>query len=320
MPENINADVDNVLEVLEPSLTRLIRQIEQTMASSTLREMGTHVSRVLISGDVTSYNWIVEYLRKQINIPLEMMNPFSTKNKSWTGAVPETDTEAALLAPAIGLALSDPTRTPNFLYTYEQKAAHTQSQKYNKIILAATIVLMLALLGISRLADSLVTRRQEVLAELRKELAERGPGLTPAMLADMAGKASAQQSAAVQTAKRYLGMALIQELCLLTPGNISLNRIHVDMPAKEVDRAGRKNSTVVKIEGLVSGEPGNPESRLAEYSIRLTDSPLIQKANLSRTTQRTASDSNRLPFELTLTTTDLPLSSRDTETAERRTP
>ncbi len=320
LPHSLATDGNNVIEAVEPALTRLIRQIEQTMASSTLREMGTHVSRVLISGDVTNYGWIVEYLQEQLNVPIEMMNAFSSKNGASAGTVPETEAEAVSLSPVIGLALSDPIHTPNFLWTYEEKAAHAQSQKYNKAILGVTIVLMLALLGASRLSDSLATKRREDLTALRKELAERGQGLNKAMLEDMFSKASAQQATAVRIAKRHLGTALIRELSTLTPSHVSLDTIRIEMPFQEVDRAGRRNSAVVTLEGRVSSEPGSQESRLAEYSIRLADSPLIQKADLTRTTGRSDEDRNRLPFQLTLTSIDLPVPTSGQATSERKAP
>jgi hypothetical protein len=135
----------------------------------------------------------------------------------------------------------------------------------------------------------------------------------------MVAKATSQQATAVQTAKRYLGVSLVRELSTLTPGHISLDSIHIDMPVQEVDKLGRRNVCVATIEGLVSREQGNPESRLAEYSIKLENSPLIDKARLGPK-ERNVADRNALPFELNLTIMDPSLPKEDTNAPEGRTP
>ena len=114
----IAAREDNIFKMILPALERLVRQVERTLRHYALNYDNARVGKIYISSGVRPHQRILDYMGEELGIPTEAVNPFASGSNFLTMVPwPDSVSEQSSFAPAMGMALSSNSVTPNFLHT-----------------------------------------------------------------------------------------------------------------------------------------------------------------------------------------------------------
>jgi hypothetical protein len=86
-------------------------------------------------------------------------------------------------------------------------------------------------------------------------------------------------------AERYVNVAVIGEISDLTPANIRLINLKITatVPAKaKAEKAPKDANDGIILEGLVSGERTKLDSSLAQYVMKLENSPMLRQITVGK--------------------------------------
>jgi hypothetical protein len=127
---------------------------------------------------------------------------------------------------------------------------------------------------------------------LEKELSLFNPVLTKDQIEILAKDMKVRHQLNQRYSQRYKGMALISELSYLTPENIRLTSVRIDIPAAGVqipktatipkDTAQKGKNEAVSIQGVVLGPRSAMDVILAQYVMKLENSPMLRGVSLQK--------------------------------------
>ena len=267
-----------LFELTIPALQRLARQIERTFTYNTQTLGQEAVSLILVAGELAAGHRLREYLSEQLGVEVGVLDAFSQSSAAIsTSPVPPEPEEKAAYTPVLGLALSDPKRTPNLLHTFKDKVSQQKAVFFQRVVLAVTFgcALVLGALFLWQ-TESLSSKRQE-LASVESRLAAFKPQVSEQLLFQLAGKIKNSHEELREYAKRYAGLAAMTEIIQLTPGTIKLVKVTADLGRGK--GAGRQRSEGQRggliLEGIVTGGDSGFETELAGYLIRLRSSAIL---------------------------------------------
>lgn len=271
---------NGIFDVISPVLERLTRQIERTLEYYTSSVGYEKVDKLYISSTMNVfYQPFLSYISEQLAIKTEFFDPFQGNNVNLSGASLPLAQRAALI-PVIGLALSDSRHTPNVIFTYVEKNADASRSRINRVIFATfglvllICIVIVAFQGIE--AKQLMTKRDH----LEKQLSMFKPLLEKETIANLTQELKLQRQKNHQYAQRYRGIALIGELTSLTPDHIKF--IRVNMSPSEIVAQGQSKSETLTIDGVVQGDRHSLDTLLAQYVMKLENSPLLQGVVLEK--------------------------------------
>jgi len=135
--------------------------------------------------------------------------------------------------------------------------------------------------------------RKKTIAQLEQQLSHYTPRVDQNLILEILSSSSRQQQLSKTYVDRYLGMAVISELSLLTPANIRLIDLKLrtggvqsgKMSAKEPKKgatAPKEEGKNVTVEGIVFGDRKTLESSLAGYIMKLKSSPMFSNVSVQR--------------------------------------
>ncbi len=290
-----------ILGMIAPVLDRLIRQVERTLEHFSLHFDHKSINKLYLGGEISGRNPIVEMMNDQFGYPIHHLNPFSTSIIPLDHPrLPQTVAEKDSFVPAIGLALSNKALTPNLLYTYRSKAIQTKIQRMNQVVFSAFIFLILVCLGIYYHQEKQINQKKEQAKNLEQQYTGKSPIIDQDLVQQMVAKVSEDNKQMVANAQRYLGVSILNELAELTPGNICLTNIKLELGSGE-DK-GRKSQHVLFIEGVVADSSAEQESDLAQYLFALNSSPLFKQSTVLQKTVENRQGGKRLGFKMKVET------------------
>ncbi|HDQ04166.1 MAG TPA: hypothetical protein ENN23_06305 [Deltaproteobacteria bacterium] len=280
---------DEILEIIFPVWERLARQVERTLQYYTSSVGYEKVEKLYVSSSLNSYNALVIYMGDQMAIEADFFDPFG--GHTYSAAESLSFSERMSLVPALGLALSDNSRTPNAIFTYAEKNREIRVARINRSIFvafAAVLIICLAAIFYQALeAKSLGAKK----VRLENSLSMHNPVLSTEMISKMAAEVKKNSVDTRQYAHRYLGVAAIGEVAAVTPGNIKIINVQITAPVNNSNAAGPGKAASritgsMLIEGVILGERDMLESLLAQYVMKLENSPMfsdiaVQKSNFS---------------------------------------
>lgn len=279
-----------IFHMIVPVIERLVRQIERTLQHYTSSTGHEKVEKIFISSVMDIYNPIADYISEQLGIKTEIFDAFKYQTgKPEIEQIPLPDRVALL--PALGLAFSDNRRTPNLIFTYKEENQEVTIGMINLGISAATIlaVIICAVLIIYQGLNVMALHKQK--ENLKKELAVSfNPSASADKVAKMINDAKAQKQLSRQYAQRYMGIAAIGEIAALTPQNIKLINLTVmsseglTVAGKTDKAAAAKDIEGITLEGIITGERNMLDSYLAQYVIKLGNSPMLNKVSVFKST------------------------------------
>jgi hypothetical protein len=163
----------------------------------------------------------------------------------------------------------------------------------------AALIICLATL-IYQVSERSILNKEQVVLE--KELALNSPILSKDKVSKMADEVKAQKKIIHQYVQRYLGLAAIGEVSDLTPQSISLISFKIVegsvSSGTNADKTRPETSDGVTIEGVIFGDRNMLDSLLAQYVMKLGNSPMLSKVSIQKNNFVTFKKSEVLQFTL----------------------
>lgn len=293
---------EEILEMIFPVWERLARQIERTLEYYTSSIGYEKVEKLYISSVMNVYNPLLIYISDQLGIKTEFFDPFIKQTAS---SVYESLSlsEKVSLVPVLGLSFSDNIRTPNTIFTYREKNKETRIKRINRRIFtsfAAALVICIIVLGYQAAEINILGKK---LVKLEKELALFNPLLSTDKISKMADEVKTRKQISHQYVQRYLGIATIGEFAALTPENIRLINIKINtggigLAKINPDKTAKEISDDIIVEGVIFGERDVLDSSLAQYVMKLENSPMLRQVSVQKSGIITFKKSEVLHFTL----------------------
>lgn len=273
-----------IFNMIIPVIERLTRQIERTFEYYTTSFGHEKVEKIYISSLMNIYNPISDYVSDQLGIKIEVFDPFKYQETT-----PQTDTIALsdrmALIMALGLSFSDNSLTPNLIFTYKEENEEISIKMINRGIIAAFAAgLVICIITIIYQGiDVFALNKQR--ANLKREISMFNPLISKENVAKMVSDVKKQRIVSRQYAQRYLGMAVIGEISDLTPENIRLNNLKIMTSAGSAvkdksDKKGKEVGEGITLEGIITGDRNMLDSHLAQYLIKLNNSPMLHQVSV----------------------------------------
>ena len=299
----VNWAETGILEMTTPALERLLRQIERTMEYFATSVGFEKVEKVYLSAAISVFYYpLLHYLREQIGSISEYFDPFAGKSfpaKSGLSSL----AERASLIPAIGLALSDSKHTPNAIFTYAQKKQELIRKRINRGVFSTFAAALAVCLVIMALQVSEARQLGVQKGKLEKELLLLGPKLSKDKIAEMAKEMKIRNQHNQRYSQKYKGLALISELSFLTPDDIRLTQVRMSIPepgagGQTTGAAGKEAAPKenLVLQGVVLGSRGAMDAQLAQYVMKLENSPMLQGVVLQKSSVAKFRNSEILQF------------------------
>jgi hypothetical protein len=270
-----------------------------TLKTSSIGEQ--KVEKVYILSSVNADNSILEYMSDQLGTKTEFFDPFKQQTAS-----PATESislfERMLLSPALGFSLSDNRRTPNAIFTYQEKNREINTKRTDRLVIssfvAALIICLITLIYQS--SERNILKNQQI--KLEKELALYSPILSMDKISKIADEVKTQKKINHQYAQKYLGLAAIGEISDLTPQNINLISFKLTEGSVSLkvadDKKPKETSDGVTIEGVIFGDRNMLDSILAQYVMKLENSPVFSQVLIQKNSITTFNKNEVLQFTL----------------------
>jgi Tfp pilus assembly PilM family ATPase len=276
-------DDEEIVEMVGPALERLIRQVERTFEYHSRLARGDPVQRIFITGAVNIRGSIIEHISRSLGIRTEVMDPLHPSHPFLTDVTPPASvSERALYTSTLGLALSSNARTPNLLFTFDDKEKQAAIARINRSIFIIFMAIMLALTGVYVWQEYSSSQNGAAISKLKEELARYTPAAERSVLVQIAAKVKNKEQMLKGQANEVLGIAVLSELAVLTPPNVRLVGVTVDLggipepQAKAATPAQPKTlSKSLVIDGIVRGDSQTLEASLVRYVMRLGASPIF---------------------------------------------
>lgn len=274
----------DIFEMILPALERLVKQVERTLAHYYLHFNRDRISRIYVSGQMSQYKRLFDFMNEQLDVTVDTINPFSTKlNYLGIAAIPQSPPDKEELAPAIGLAISNNYITPNFIYTFQDKKLVEASKKNNRIIFAGVLFLMIISFGFYFLTNSYIEQKRIELQRLQTEIKKFKPLVSKNLILNLASQTKQKRDALKSLGNKYKGLAVINEISSLTPNRIRLLSLRADLGEIESGISGEIKQTL-HVEAVVIGDRLTFESTLAEYILSLKSSPIFHSPTIENKT------------------------------------
>jgi len=269
-----NYTKEDILNMIGPVWERLARQVDLTLKTSSIGNK--KVEKIYILSTVNFDKVILDYMSNQLDTRTEIFDPFKNRRSNISDQS-LSPSDRILISPALGFALSENSRTPNAIFTYQEKNQEAKSRRLNKFIFlsfVAALIVCLFTLFYQNSRLNYLKKNQEVLAQ---ELTAQGPLLTGESVLKAADKVKMQRTIALQYAKKYLGLAVIGEVGNLTPQNIRL--ISFKMGGANAVSKPDANGDVF-MEGIIFDKKEMLESQLTQYVMTLENSAVFNKVSV----------------------------------------
>ncbi len=283
-----------LLEVVEKPLQRLVWQVERTIEAYASKIDADPVAVLCVAGELGHSSLFRTYLASQIDLELSVQSeealrsggPFwPALNADFAGKSPPIGD----FEPAIGIALSDLDRTPNFLFPFRDKIRRMRGRRIQKLV---WVFLILCTLGTAagyywqRAEAARQTRTAERLErELGRRIARQGGLVVDRPLIELQVERLREERRAIRAiAERYRLPAVVGGLVLAAPGSVFFSEILADFPTSSVSDSpsgpsDRRPSTVV-VRGHVLGGREEAESDLLRYLAVLKEEPMFPRPTL----------------------------------------
>ncbi|WP_461208241.1 hypothetical protein [Desulfocurvus sp. DL9XJH121] len=280
-------DAEEVVHLAGAAVSRLVRQIERTFDHHINTLGGDPVRRIFFSGDICTNTHFLEVLTSELGVPCSLLDPLGLLGTK-PGAPDVEDSPAVRLGfnLACGLALCDATDTPNLLWTYQDKDKTHQIRRQGNMVYGVFLALVAVMAAAWFMQHEKTTALEAELQGLNTRIAAFRPKVDEAGLLAMARKTADLQRQIKILSEKYEGLAAINEVSRLTPENIKLHSMALELgrpeDAAKKPEAGRRGAQgadkaprIMILDGMVSGPPEMFDAMLATYLAKLQYSPLF---------------------------------------------
>jgi Tfp pilus assembly PilM family ATPase len=285
-------DPEAVMDILEPVVSRLVRQVEMTLKHFRESLGFGAVSRVTVSGLLGASTLFERYIGEQLGLPCSALDPLGDRMSRGTVISGLTD-PSAVYSQALGLALSDVSVTPNILFTYREKAAHNASKMLEQGVLVGLVVVLATMAFFSFRAMS---ARQTLAREhegLARQLSGLGPDTDMTMLARKVEVLKAKREAVRAYVSRNRIAGAWSEALSLAPDGVGVGTLTAELGIPDrIKGSAQQGKTPsgtpgplgrLVLEGMITGDSRLFDALLASYVMALEGSPLFEDVSVKKT-------------------------------------
>jgi len=292
---------EEILEMISPAVDRLVRQVERTFTHYTTTFKVESVGKIYNSGGVHFYGPLIDYIGEKLGIDMEINDPFDPAKTPFLGAVapPESVSDRAPFALAVGMALSDNTRTPNFIFTYKDKKKHASITRIKQCVSVAFMLTLVVSVGFFWWLAGSGEQKKAELARLNQQLNQYTPRVNKNSILQMAARLKKKHQSLKKYSGQLLVVAAISELSALSPSNIRLLSITADMGSVSANKSSDAKKRLV-VEGIVLGENQMFESSLVGYMMKLEGSPVFSAPVVNKSAIESYGEGDVLHFTIEL--------------------
>jgi Tfp pilus assembly PilM family ATPase len=287
--------------MITPALERLARQIERTLEHYASIAGAQRVEKLYVSLAMNVYNPILNYISDQLGTKAEYFDPFGQQS-AYAAAQSLKLSERVSLVPVLGLSFSDNIRTPNAIFNYREKNREISIKRMNRGIFASFAAALIICFAVMIYQIMEAKNQSMHLKTLKKELSLYDPLLSAEKISSFAEEVKAKKQISRQYAQRHLGVATIAEISVLTPNYIRLISLKINTgnnpPKENPDKAAKEISEDVILEGVVSGDRNMLDSSLAQYVMKLENSPILRQVSVQKSSVMTIKKVEVLYFTL----------------------
>ena len=310
--QKLGINENKVFQMIQPALERLVRQVERTIRHYALNYENAKIGKIYISSGVTPHQRILSYIGEELGMPTEVLNPFqASSNFLPLVPVPDSMSEQSSFAPAVGMALADNSRTPNFLFTFKDKSKAVRNQRINRSVFATFLLLMAICVGLSFWQERTIRDKEARKQQLTQHLQQYNLRVDQNLILKLVEQIREKNRSDQAIGRKYLNLAVISEVVDLTPPNIRLLDISTrlgPLPTKKAagDKKNKKKAAeappprILILEGIVEGDRLTLESALAGYLLELKNSPLFDQPTISSKSFEFAGNNEVLRFKAQL--------------------
>jgi type IV pilus assembly protein PilM len=286
----LQPEEEQVFRMIMPALERLVQQVERTFEHYTSHFNNQRVEKLFISSTIRPHRRIVDYIGDELGLPRETFDPFTT-DLHFLGNVsgPVSDAERGAFAPAIGMALSDNAITPNFLYTYKEKAKAARNKLLNKVAMIVFFIVLAGCFGFYSWQGRLIAQKQEDKAALQTTLNSFKEQVDQKKILDLVEQNKKKNEQYREFSRKYIGIVVLTEISNLTPSNVRLTNISVqlsDLQSKQAENSENTEAAAagkpkkLLLEGIILGERMAMKAALTDYLWKLSGSPLFEEPDV----------------------------------------
>ncbi|MBN2515920.1 MAG: pilus assembly protein PilM [Deltaproteobacteria bacterium] len=294
-------DEEAIKTLIKPAMDRLVRQIDRTFRYYTVTLGNEKIRSIYASTATNIYIPVIDYIGEDLGIqrdvldPLKPENPFVDKITSGLSL-----SERVAFGPALGVALSATSRTPNLLFTYKDKKKELNITKSNHAIIVSLLIIMSLCVGGLFLLANMANNKKAALAQLEqkwKQTVQVDENVIPLFV----NKVEQDRKYVKEYSRRYMALAAIGELSALTPSNIRLLHVTVRMDSAALSDESKRGGGRLILEGIVSGDLNSLEDYLVGYILKLQSSPMFSQTKLNKSTIESSGSGDVLRFYLIVT-------------------
>ena len=301
--EGVTYQKEEIFQIIQPALERVVRQVERTIEHYDLHYTRDSVGKIFVSGQVCSNREIVEYIGKQLDFPIEVIDPFKTAPSFLEDVtIPEAEGDRGGFVPAIGMALSDNSITPNFIYTHKEKQQIATVLLFNRVVFSIIVLLLTFGIGINYWQGHLIKLKKGIQNQLQRQVDSAIPYVDQNLIIQMVAQKQQNITTLYRVGRRYMGVAVISEVAKMTPPNVKLLNLTVELggiadPKTSDKKAADKNvKKMLILDGVILGDRLTFESSLANYLVNLKKSPIVRQAKIQRQTVELFENTEALRF------------------------
>ena len=301
--EGVAYQKEEIFQMIRPALERVVRQVERTIEHYNLHYTREAVGKIFVSGQVCTNREIVEYIGKQLDLPIEVIDPFKTAPSFLENVtIPQTEGERGGLVPAVGMALSDNSITPNFIYTHKEKQQLATVLLLNRAAFGIIVLLLTICIGINYWQGHLIKLRKGILNQLQRQVDSSIPYVDQNLIIQMVAQKQQSITTLNRVGRRYMGVAVIGEVAKITPPHVKLLNLTVEFGGVEDPKASDKKAAdknakkMLILDGVILGDRLTFESALASYLVNLKKSPIVRQAKIQRQTVELFENTEALRF------------------------
>ena len=292
---------------IQQSCERLINKIVSTSQYCSQNFSDNKpMKKFIVFGEVNECEPFMDLVKETIPVSVEKFNPvFDNLPGTIESGLPDNIFERSNVLTAFGVALSSNDYTPNFLNTYQNKEKKVKEKKVNIMVATTFVLLFFLCVGISNWQKTTIKKEQNKLNTLVQQKNTFSSDISLETTIKLIAGAKNTLMLQNRYFSDYLPLAVINEVCSLTPQNISIESFKSRYNDQE---KSNKASTIspgitkakIEVTGTVDSKENTANADLAEYILTLGSSNIFENIEIVKKNLDTDGENKALNFKLTM--------------------
>ncbi|MBF0487200.1 MAG: PilN domain-containing protein [Nitrospirae bacterium] len=285
----IAIEQEELKEVVGPAVGRLAMQIERTFEHFTALLENKRIDLIYFSSVLHIEKYLTEELTKQIGIKCEIFDPLANiiGNKGFK--------ERDYLLPVVAVALSNIDYTPNILQVKKDKNIEAKQNFVEKVVFTFFIAIMLCSVVFYGKQQHDIKKKQGILGGITQQLQQADHNFDKQSIIGMIDDVKRDKQKYSDYIKRYMGVAVINEISSLVPKGAYLTSCKINIGSSADNATGSKlGEGSLMVDGMITGSSEAYDSVLANFMARISNSPMFSTVSVKKTS---AESMEKVPFQ-----------------------